>query len=239
MLKIGLTGGIGSGKTTVSHFFEQLGITVIDTDVISREVTSAGGRAIRDILSAFGNAAIDPDGAMDRGYIRDLVFETPAERRRLESILHPIIQEEAIRRIEDCGSVYCIVSVPLFFESEFWPNLVDRVLTIDAPEELQITRVQKRSGLAVVRLKPSLRPNTQEKKDWNVLTTSSSTLVQRKNLEGLSKNCIVSTLNLLKRNSTRFNTIGDKGSPVDVCQFLDKKVHGYASLILKSYFIYA
>jgi len=184
MLKIGLTGGIGSGKTTASHFFEQLGITVIDTDVISREVTSSGGRAIRDILSAFGTAAIDPEGAMDRGYIRDLVFETPLERKRLESILHPIIQEEAIRRIENCGSVYCVISVPLFFESEFWPNLVNRVLTIDAPEDLQITRVQERSALAPDQIKAIIKAQYPREKR---LERSDDIIVNTGSLEDLRR----------------------------------------------------
>lgn len=160
MFLIGLTGGIGSGKSTAAQHFRDLGIDVVDVDAVSRSVTAAGGAAIEAIREAFGEKAIDASGAMNRAYIRELVFENPAERKRLESILHPIIQRESLKALESANSSYCIVDVPLLFESGFWKNKVDRILVIDVPQEVQIERVKQRSGLTDERILSIIRAQT-------------------------------------------------------------------------------
>ncbi|MCD8339757.1 MAG: dephospho-CoA kinase, partial [Burkholderiales bacterium] len=148
MFVVGLTGGIGSGKTSVSDFFNNLGITIVDADEISREITAINGSAIKVIEQAFGKQAISIDGAMNRAYIRELVFNNPSERLRLEEILHPLIQEISLERLMTSKSPYSILSVPLLTEKGFWIQKLNRLLVIDVPKELQIQRVMKRSGLA-------------------------------------------------------------------------------------------
>lgn len=144
---VGLTGGIGSGKTTVSDLFKQLGITIVDADVISRKITAIGGCALKQIEQVFGAAALTEDGAMDRNYMRKLIFDHPEAKKKLEEILHPLIQEECLRELERSCSKYSIISVPLLVESKFWLSKIDRLLVIDVPEDVQIERVMKRSGL--------------------------------------------------------------------------------------------
>lgn len=143
---IGLTGGIGSGKTTVSDEFSALGVTVVDADCVSRAVTASGGIAIDAVRLAFGNGAISPDGSMDRKFMRDLVFRDPKQRKKLESILHPIIQKECLRQLSEAKGRYCIISVPLLTENSFWKQRISRLLVVDTPKDVQITRVMKRNG---------------------------------------------------------------------------------------------
>ena len=144
---IGLTGGIGSGKTTVSDVFQELGIEVVDADVVSRELTAVNGRAIPEIIQKFGPAAVSPDGSMNRSFVRELVFSDPAAKTVLENILHPLIRKECQRRLEASQSPYTILSVPLLIESPFWRSSVDRLLVVEAPEVLRMKRVIQRSHL--------------------------------------------------------------------------------------------
>lgn len=160
MFLIGLTGGIGSGKSTAAQHFRDLGIDVVDVDAVSRAVTAAGGAAIEAVREAFGEEAVDATGAMNRAYIRELVFENPTERKQLESILHPVIQRESLKALEAANSAYCIVDIPLLFESGFWKNKVDRILVIDVPQEVQIGRVKERSGLTDERILSIIRAQT-------------------------------------------------------------------------------
>lgn len=146
MLIIGLTGGIGCGKSTVARQFEALGVPVIDTDLIAREVVEPGQPALADIAERFGRQILDASGRLDRAGLRQRVFADPTERRALEAILHPRIRAEALRRIAALQAPYCILSVPLLIESG-WTELVDRVLLIDCPQELQIERAMARDGL--------------------------------------------------------------------------------------------
>lgn len=146
-LLVGLTGGIGSGKSTVADRFAALGVPVVDTDEVSRELTAAGGAAIPAIRAAFGDAAIDAAGAMDRTAMRERVFADPQARQRLEAILHPMIAGETQRRLAAAEAPYRIVAVPLLVETGHWLRRVDRVLVIDCPPEVQVARVMRRNGL--------------------------------------------------------------------------------------------
>lgn len=162
---IGLTGGIGSGKTTVSDLFAELGIKIIDTDVISQNLTAAGGRAISLILENFGPQSIALDGSMDRKFMRTKVFNSSDERKKLESILHPLIREEVKRQIQNLEGPYSILSVPLMNKNSSWIRLCDRILLVDCPEEEQIRRVKRRSGLEPAEIKKIIdsQSSVQEK----------------------------------------------------------------------------
>jgi dephospho-CoA kinase len=146
MLRVGLTGGIGSGKSTVADFFAARGVPVIDTDQIAHELVAPGEAAYRDIVAHFGNDVLDANGALDRIKLRARVFDDAGERERLESILHPRIRAEVKRRLNRIDKGYAIVVVPLLIETGF-DGLIDRILVVDADEALQVDRVAKRSGM--------------------------------------------------------------------------------------------
>jgi dephospho-CoA kinase len=144
---VGLTGGIGSGKSAAAEEFARLGATVVDTDVIAHELTRAGGKAIEPIRQRFGAGAIGANGAMDRAWMRERAFSDPPSKKDLEAILHPMIREESRRRIDAARGAYVVHVVPLLVESGDFRQRVDRVLVIDVPEALQVARVRSR-GLA-------------------------------------------------------------------------------------------
>lgn len=144
---VGLTGGIGSGKSAVAGWFARLGATVVDTDEIAHELTRPGGEAIAALRAAFGAEAIAPDGSLDRARMRRLAFGDAQARRRLEAILHPLIRAESSRRVERARSPYAILVIPLLVESGVDRSRTARVLVVDCPEALQIERVKRRSGL--------------------------------------------------------------------------------------------
>lgn len=148
-LLVGLTGGIGSGKTTVANLFGERDVPLIDTDQIAHELTAPGGEAIEAIRAEFGEGAIAPDGSLDRAAMRARAFGDPDARRRLEAILHPMIRARTTRAIESAASAaYAIVVVPLLVESGTWQSWLDRVLVVDCPVEVQIERVMRRNGMA-------------------------------------------------------------------------------------------
>jgi len=150
MLEIGLTGGIGSGKTRVADMFAAHGAAIIDTDLLAHEITAPGGPAIPALVEAFGPRCLRPDGAMDRDAMRALVFADPAAKTRLESITHPLIRELTASRaaaIQAAGKhPYLIYVVPLLVESGRWRERVGRVLVVDCSEATQIARVIARNG---------------------------------------------------------------------------------------------
>lgn len=145
---IGLTGGIGSGKSAAAEAFARFGAAVVDTDEIARRLTEPGGAAMPHIRSLFGDAFVAPSGAMDREAMRRRVFSDPAAKLALERLLHPMIRAESGRRIAEPGTPYVVHVVPLLIESPDYRARVDRVLVVDAPEETQVARVGARSGLA-------------------------------------------------------------------------------------------
>lgn len=150
---VGLTGGIGSGKSAAADEFARLGAAVVDTDVIARELTAPGGAAMPQLRALFGDAFVAPDGAMDREAMRRRVFSDPGARKALEGLLHPMIRAESERRISAARAPYVVHVVPLLVESPDYRNRVDRVLVVDAPEELQVRRVGARSGLAAAEVR--------------------------------------------------------------------------------------
>lgn len=146
MLRIGLTGGIGSGKSTVAALLTSHGAAVVDTDVIARQLTLSGGAAISSIREAFGDDYIDATGALDRKRMRALAFSDPQAKKRLEAILHPLIGAEATRQSDSLPGSIKVFDVPLLVESGHWQTRVDRVLVVDCSEATQIQRVMQRSG---------------------------------------------------------------------------------------------
>jgi dephospho-CoA kinase len=146
LLKIGLTGGIGSGKTAASDRFAQLGAEVIDTDLLSRELVEPGQPALEEIVSTFGAQILGSDGRLDRQRLGQLVFGNPEARQRLEAILHPRIRATMLARAEHSQAPYVVFVIPLLLETG-QQALVDRVLLIDVPEHLQRARVAARDGL--------------------------------------------------------------------------------------------
>ena len=147
---IGLTGGIGSGKSAAAALFAERGITVVDTDAIAHALTAPGGAAMPAIRGAFGDDVASDDGALDRAVMRAIVFADPAARKRLESILHPMIRTESEHQLAagNAGAPYAILMVPLLVESGDYRKRVDRVVVVDCSEATQIDRVMKRNGLA-------------------------------------------------------------------------------------------
>jgi len=143
MLIIGLTGGIGSGKSTAAEIFAELGVPVIDTDIIAHELTRPGQPAVEEIAARLGRDVLSVNGDLDRDRLRRLVFQDPQKRLQLEQILHPRILDEVDRRIHRLNAPYCIVVIPLLFEKNLQAR-VDRTLVIDCPESLQRERVLQR-----------------------------------------------------------------------------------------------
>lgn len=144
---VGLTGGIGSGKSTAADCFASHGITIVDTDAIAHELTAANGAAMPALLEEFGAEAATADGSLDRSRMRRLVFADPAARARLEAILHPMIRELSNRRCREAGSPYVILAVPLLVESGTYRERCHRIVAVDCPESLQISRVMARNGI--------------------------------------------------------------------------------------------
>ena len=144
---VGLTGGIGSGKSAVAGLFAGLGVAVVDTDEIAHELTRPGGEAIAAIRAAFGDQALARNGALDRAAMRKLAFGDARARTHLEAILHPMIRAESSRRLERAGGPYAILVIPLLVESGVDRSRTPRVLVVDCPEASQLERVMRRSGL--------------------------------------------------------------------------------------------
>lgn len=145
---VGLTGGIGCGKSSTSQIFSDLGVDVIDTDVISRELTQSGGSAIRVIQNTFGDAFITTDGALDRNKMRNLIFSRSDARLKLEKILHPLILEETVLQVKQSQSPYSIIVIPLLFETNDYDNIVRRTLVVDCDEQKQLLRTMARNHLS-------------------------------------------------------------------------------------------
>ncbi|MBR8316626.1 dephospho-CoA kinase [Burkholderia dolosa] len=146
MFSIGLTGGIGSGKTTVADLFGVRGASIVDTDLIAHRITAPGGLAMPAIEQAFGRGFVAPDGSLDRARMRALIFSDDDARRRLEAITHPLIRAETEREACEAQGAYVMFVVPLLVESGTWKARTDRVLVVDCAVETQIERVMRRNG---------------------------------------------------------------------------------------------
>ena len=145
---VGLTGGIGSGKSAAATLFEEFGAAVVDTDAIAHALTAPGGTAIAPIRDAFGDEVVAPNGALDRAAMRRKVFTDAQAKGRLEAILHPMIRAEADRRSAAARAPYVVLVVPLLVESGGYRSRVQRVTVVDCPEAVQVARVMSRSGLS-------------------------------------------------------------------------------------------
>lgn len=147
-MRIGLTGGIGSGKSTVGEMLAECGAVWVDTDAISRALTAPGGAAIPRLQAEFGSQVVRPDGGLDRDQMRQLAFSDPSAKSRLESILHPMIQQITRDQAAAAGDRTVVFDVPLLTESGHWRGQVDRILVVDCTEETQCRRVMQRNGWA-------------------------------------------------------------------------------------------
>jgi dephospho-CoA kinase len=145
-IRVGLTGGIGSGKSTVAALLRDQGVTVIDADAISRSVTAAGGVALPAIRERFGPHSINADGAMDRTHMRERVFQNPLERQALEAIVHPWVRQIINEQAQACTATWVVLDLPLLCESEHWREQVRWVWVVDCEENTQVQRVMVRSG---------------------------------------------------------------------------------------------
>jgi dephospho-CoA kinase len=145
MLTIGLTGGVGCGKSTIADLFQRQNVPVIDADIIARDLVAPDSRILRDIVAAFGEGILLPDGQLNRRKLRRIAFEQPENRRRLENILHPAMRSEILARKDMPSTPYCLVVIPLLVESGMI-DLVDRVLVVDCDEAQQIARVTARDS---------------------------------------------------------------------------------------------
>jgi dephospho-CoA kinase len=161
-LVVGLTGGIGSGKSAAAQEFARLGATVIDTDAIAHELTGPGGAALGEVKRLFGAGFLDAAGAMDRKRMRDLVFSDPAQKRRLEALLHPMIRAETERRTAAATGPYVVHVVPLLLESPDYRRRVGRVLVVDCPEALQVARVRQRSAMSEEEVRRIIASQTEK-----------------------------------------------------------------------------
>ena len=148
VLKIGLTGGIGSGKSTACEIFSELGVPIIDADIVARKVVQAGMPALQLIKEEFGEDIITKDGLLDREKARDQIFTNEIDRKKLENILHPVIYERIIHETKNIDSSYCIISIPLLLETEAL-DIIDRVLIIDVSEKLQLSRASVRDNASL------------------------------------------------------------------------------------------
>lgn len=155
MLKIGLTGGIGCGKSTVSNLFAKFNVPIIDADEISHQLVQTGQPALQKIKNTFGSKMLLKNGELNRSVLKTHIFQNPKAKKQLEAILHPLIFEEISNRVHLLSEAYCILSIPLLFETHA-ESFVDRVLVIDCDEKTQIERVQKRDNLPLKQIETIL-----------------------------------------------------------------------------------
>jgi dephospho-CoA kinase len=189
-LVVGLTGGIASGKSVVAAMFVALGAGLVDTDVIAREVVAPGEPGLKAVRDAFGAAILLPSGDLDRPALRSLVFADAAKRQRLESLLHPLIRARTLRKLEEIGTPYAIVAVPLLVETNFG-RLVDRVLVVDCPEHLQLERLMRRDALpraeALAMIRAQADSATRLKVAHDVIDNSGTREATRSQVEQLNR----------------------------------------------------
>ena len=151
MFKVGLTGGIGCGKTTVTALFSQFKVPIIDADIIAHQVVAIGQPALQQIQQTFGTNSLHNDGSLNRTYIRDLIFSHPEQKQQLEAIVHPLVHQTIIAQLATLNAPYCIISIPLLFETHN-TDFVDSILVVDCPVATQIERVIARDNLTLERV---------------------------------------------------------------------------------------
>jgi dephospho-CoA kinase len=162
-LIIGLTGGIGSGKTTITNYFEALGIDIIDADIIAREVVAVNSPALKSIAQHFGDDYIHEDGQLNRALLRSRIFSNEVDKHWLNSLLHPLIRNNIIKQTEEAKSPYCLLVAPLLIENNLL-SLVSRVLVVDVNESTQIVRTMTRDNSSLQEVKAILASQTNQAK---------------------------------------------------------------------------
>ena len=155
-LRIGLTGGIASGKSTVSQRFAELGVPVIDADVAARAVVEPGTPGLEQVVQRFGSGIVRPDGELDRSALRELIFNDPAARRDLDAILHPLIRAHMEQQAAAAAGPYLIMAIPLLVEGGSSRERLDRILVVDVDEAVQLERVQARDGISIAQARAIL-----------------------------------------------------------------------------------
>lgn len=146
MLKIGLTGGIASGKSTICELFAELGVSIIDADIIARQLVSPGQPTLLLLANTFGDSIINADGSLNRARLRERIFADPLERRQLDAIMHPLVYAEIAASVAKLSSSYCVIVIPLLLETEK-SHIVDRILVVDCPEATQLERLMSRNEI--------------------------------------------------------------------------------------------
>jgi dephospho-CoA kinase len=156
MLKIGLTGGIGCGKTTVAGMFAGRGVPVIDADAVAHTLVEPGRPALQQLQHCFGPGIVDNDGALNRAALREIVFSDPDKKSRLEAILHPLVYREMQYRLDSLNGAYALLCIPLLLETGM-QRFVDRIAVVDCPESMQLERVKKRGGISATTIQAIIR----------------------------------------------------------------------------------
>jgi dephospho-CoA kinase len=197
---VGLTGGIGSGKSTVAELFAQRGATIVDTDLIARQLTASNGLAIDAIKTAFGDELVLASGEMDRDKMRSLVFNSAEDRKKLEAILHPLIRQQTEQAAADATGAYVMFVVPLLVESGTWKTRVTRILAVDCPEEIQIQRVVKRNGFSDQQVRAIMQTQASRKER---LTAADDVIVNDADTADLSSQVEKLHLQYLALSNTR------------------------------------
>jgi len=185
-LTVGLTGGIGSGKSAVASRLAALGAAVVDTDEISRGLTAPGGAAMQAVRAAFGGRYVAPDGGLDRAAMRAAAFQDPRVRAQLEAVLHPAIRAEADRRLAAASGAYAVIVVPLLFETRGYAGRVDRVLVVDCPEPAQVERAAARPGLDAAQVRAIMRAQWPR---WRRLQAADDVIWNGSGLAALDRQC--------------------------------------------------
>lgn len=185
MFVVGLTGGIGSGKSEAAQMFAALGVPVVEVDAISHQLTSIGSHILKEIINVFGKSYLLADGSLDRAALREKIFSDTATRKQLEAILHPAIYEQALQELsKNTSAPYQILVIPLLFEGSRFQSIINRTLVIDCDESLQIARTIQRSGLSEQAVVAIMRAQVSRKVR---LALADDVIENNGNLEELSK----------------------------------------------------
>ena len=158
---VGLTGGIGSGKTVVSNFFSELGVPIVDTDIIAREVVAPNSPTLKQLTDTFGKQIIDEQGKLDRDVLREIAFDNDDSKQKLDEITHPAIRQQTFEQIDQADYAYCIVVVPLLIETDF-KDFVDRILVVTANKQDRVNWIKKRSALSEEEINDIMQAQTQD-----------------------------------------------------------------------------
>lgn len=189
-LIVGLTGGIASGKSLVGAMFVKLGASLVDTDVVAREVVARGEPGLGAVSAEFGPSILLPSGELDRAALRSLVFADEAKRQRLESILHPLIRARTRAKLQELAAPYALVAVPLLVETSFG-ELVDRILVVDCPESAQLERLMRRDAIprmeALAMLRAQVERGTRLRAAHDVIDNSGTLEATRRQVELLHR----------------------------------------------------